>query len=183
MEDPNDKSLYRGGSRHSPLYDVVREGREHPAGAGGGKGAEPWLRLERGVPYRSCYILCAGCSGRGRSRDSCLACRAVGKPIGLFQNIQETTERRCVSFREQVFGFRCQLVDVSRLAAIAAAAYRTSLPHNAIALEDGEMRADAVDRETQRPGKLLDGAVGPSEQRNHPPPRAFEELLFPARSQ
>jgi hypothetical protein len=25
MEDLNDKSLYRSGLRHSPLYDVVRE--------------------------------------------------------------------------------------------------------------------------------------------------------------
>jgi hypothetical protein len=36
-------------------------------------------------------------------------------------------------------------------------AYRTSLPHDPVALEDGEMRANAIIRETQRPGKLLDG--------------------------
>src|SRR5215204_2470395 len=105
------------------------------------------------------------------------------RPKSLAQNIQEPAKCGFVSLREQVFALLGQLVDVSRLAATAAAAHRTSLPYDAVALENGKVCADAVVREIQRPSEVLHCAVGPSEQRNHPPPRAFEELLFPARSQ
>ena len=67
-------------------------------------------------------------------------------------------------------------VHVGRLTAAAATAYRTSLPHKAVALKDGEMRADAVVRKTQHPGELLDGAPRAPEQRDNLTPHAFQEL-------
>ena len=91
--------------------------------------------------------------------------------------------RRFVSLREQFLGLRSLLVDLGRLSATVATAYRTSLPHNAIALVDGEMRADGIVRKTQHPGKVLDGAPRAFEQRDHPPSRAFKELLVPVPSQ
>src|ERR671921_241229 len=100
------------------------------------------------------------------------------KPLG--QNIQEPAKRGFVSLREKVFGLAGQLVDVSRLAAAAAAAHRTSLPHDPVALENGKVRADTVVRESQRPSEVLDSAVGPSEQRDDLPPGAIEKPLVPA---
>src|SRR5215217_594868 len=82
MEDPNDKSLYRGGSWHSPLHDVDRQGREHPAGAGGGRETKSWLRLERGVSSQPRFFLCTGCLRRCRSRDSSLTCLALENSSG-----------------------------------------------------------------------------------------------------
>src|SRR5215216_118206 len=103
------------------------------------------------------------------------------KPLG--QNIQEPAKCGFVSLREKVFAFLGQLVDVSGLAAAAAAAHRTSLPHDAVALENGKVCADTVVGEIQRPSEVLHSAIGPPEQRDDLPPRAFEELLVPIRSQ
>src|SRR5919112_5401110 len=100
------------------------------------------------------------------------------KPLG--QNIQEPAKRGFVSLREKVFGLAGQLVDVSRLAAAAAAAHRTSLAHDAVALENSKVCSDAVVGEIQRPSEVLDSTVVSSEQRDDPPPRTFEKSPVPA---
>src|SRR5687767_9266539 len=103
------------------------------------------------------------------------------KPLG--KNIQQPAKCGFVSLGEQLFTLLGKLVDVSRLAAATSAPDRTSLAHDAIALQDGEMHADAVVGEIQCPGEVLDCAVGPSEQRDDPPSRALEEPHVPVRSQ
>src|ERR687894_2757963 len=99
------------------------------------------------------------------------------KPLG--KNIQQPAKCGFVSLGEEVFTLPGQLVDVSRLAAPAAPAHRTSLAHDAVALQDGKVCADAVVGEIQCPGEVLDGAPRAPEQRDDPPPRAFEEPLVP----
>src|ERR671916_1409863 len=103
------------------------------------------------------------------------------KPLG--KNIQQPAKCGFVSLGEELLTLRGKLVDVSRLAAAASAPDRTSLAHDAVALQDAEMRADAVVGEIQCPGEVLHSALGASEQRDDPPSRALEEPHVPVRSQ
>ena len=75
---------------------------------------------------------------------------------------------------------RRQFVNVGGLtAATTAAAHQTSLSHKSVALKDGKMRPNAVVREIELPGEILDGPASTTNQRDDPPACALEKFLVP----
>ena len=74
-------------------------------------------------------------------------------------------------------------MDKGGLAPAATATYRAPLPDDPVALERGQVRADAVVGEVELPGEPLDGAATTTQQGNHLPARALEKLLVPICSQ
>src|SRR5438128_3626335 len=79
----------------------------------------------------------------------------------LVQRLQKLAQHRTISFRKEFLARRCQVVDVSRLAAATTAA---ALLNQSVTLQGRELSADGVVGEVKRLGQFFHRPAGPAQQ-------------------